>query len=78
MIEKLDNSIFYNDDIIFGDKESDIVTFFSNNVNLSCISLDNVNLDDDNLENCDPKTINHVRLMSRYNSYTQHETCKKS
>ena len=78
MIEKLDNSIFSNDEIIFGDIESDIVTFFSNNVNLSCTSLDNANLDDDNLENCDPKTINYVRLISWYNSYTQHKAFKKN
>ena len=30
MIEKLDNGVFSNDDIIFGDIDSDIVEFFSN------------------------------------------------
>ena len=50
MIEKLDNAVFSNDDIVFGD----IVTFFSS---------DNFNLDDDNFDDYDPKTINHVRRM---------------
>ena len=32
MIEKLDNAVFSNDDIVFGDINADIVTFFSNDL----------------------------------------------
>ena len=78
MIEKLDNAVFSNDDIIFGDIDSNIVTFFSNNIGLNSKNLHNVNLDDDNFDDCDPKTINQVRLMAWYNRYKQHKACKKS
>ena len=39
IIEKLDHSVFSNDDIVFGDIDSDIVTFFSNDIGLNSISL---------------------------------------
>ena len=39
---------FFNNDIIFNDIDSDIVTFFSNDIGLNIINLNNVNLDDDN------------------------------
>ena len=59
MIEKLYNVIFSNDDMVFWDIDSDIVTLFSNDISLNSINLINFNLDDD-----DPKTINHVRFMA--------------
>ena len=31
--------------------------------------LKNVNLDDGNLDDCNPETINHVRFMAWYNRY---------
>ena len=56
MIQKLNNAVFSNDYMAFGDVDSNIVTFFSNDI---CI---NINIDDDNLDDCDPKTVNHIRL----------------
>ena len=44
MIEKLNNAVFSNDDIIFGEIDSDIFKFFSNDVGLNNIKLNNVNL----------------------------------
>ena len=69
LIEKLGNAVFSNDEIVFGDVDSDIVTFFSNNIGLNSLNLNNNNLDDDNFDDCDPKTINHVKLMAKYNRY---------
>ena len=46
MIEKLDNALFSDDFIVFGDLDSDYVTFFINDIGLNSISLDNINLDD--------------------------------
>ena len=63
IIEKLDNSVFSNDEIVFGDLDSDFVTLFGNDRELSSITLDNINLDDDHFCDCDPETINHFRLM---------------
>ena len=39
--------------------------------------LDNINLDDNNFGDCDPETINHVRLMAWYNRFKQHKACEK-
>ena len=54
MTEKLDSAIFSDDYIVFGD----LVTFFLND-----ISLNNINLDEDNFGYCDPESIDHFRLM---------------
>ena len=40
MIGKLDNAIFFNDYIVFGDIDSDFVTFFINDIGLNSISLE--------------------------------------
>ena len=39
--------------------------------------LDNINLDDNNFDDCDLETINHVRLMAWYNRFKQHKACEK-
>ena len=59
-------------DIIFGNIDSDIVIFFNNS-----IMLNNANLNDDNFDDCDRKTINHFRIMTWYNRYKQNKGCKK-
>ena len=47
----------------------DIVTFFNDDIALNITMLNNVNFDYDDLDDCNPKIINHVRLMSWYNRY---------
>ena len=54
----------------------DIVTFFSDDIALNITMLNNVNFDYDDLDDCNPKIINHVRLMSWYNRYKYHKVCK--
>ena len=39
---------FVNDQIVFGDLDSDFVTFFSNDKFLNSLTLDNINLDEKN------------------------------
>ena len=63
MIEKFDSAVFPDDQIVFGDLDSDFVTFFSKDICLNSITLDNINLDDDSFDYYDPGTINRVRLM---------------
>ena len=63
MVEKLDSPVLSNNHIVFGDLDSDIVSFFSNDIALNSITLDNINLDDSNLDYFDPETIIYVRLM---------------
>ena len=77
IIEKLDNAVLSNNDIDFGDIDSDIVTFFSNDIGLNSINLNNINRDKNNFDDCDPKTINHIRLMTWYNRFKQHNGYKK-
>ena len=69
MIEKLDSAVFPDDDIIFGDLDSDFVIFFSEDFGPNTVILDNIILDDEYFDYCDPETINHVRLMGWYNKY---------
>ena len=76
MIEKVDNSGFCNDDLFFGDIDYD-VTLFSNDIGLISINHNNISLDDDNFEDYDPETINHVRVMTWYNRYKSHIACNK-
>ena len=49
-----------NDNIAFDDIDSDIVTFFTNDIDLNSIKLNNINLDDDNFDDCDLKTVNNI------------------
>ena len=78
MIEKLDNTVFSDDYIVFGDFDSDFVTFFSNDMGLNSITLDNnINLDHNNFDYCDPESNNHVRVMAWYNRYKQLKASKK-
>ena len=57
VFEKLDSALFSDDYIVFGDLDPDFVTFFIIDIGLNSISLDNINLDDDNFHCCDPETI---------------------
>ena len=42
MIEKLENAVFSNDDIVFGGIDSHIVTFFSSDIGFNSINLNNM------------------------------------
>ena len=69
--------MFSNDDIVFCDIDSDIVTFFSEDIGLNRINLNNAKLDDENLDDCDSEIISHVKLMGWSNKYKQQKACKK-
>ena len=61
MLEKLDDVIFSNNDLVFVCEDSD-VTFISDDMGLNTMYLHNINLDDDDFDDDDPETIIHVRL----------------
>ena len=69
MLEKLNEAVFCNNDIVFADIDSDIVTFLSNDIDLNTIDLNNINIDDDNFDNYDSENITHIRLIARCNRY---------
>ena len=64
-IEKLDNAVFFNDGIVFDYIDSDIVTFFSNDIGLNIINLNIINLDDVNLKIKIPKLLIMLDLWLR-------------
>ena len=39
--------------------------------------MNNINLDNEHFDYCDPETISHVRHMGWYNKYKQHKASKK-
>ena len=55
--------------------DSDIFTFFSNDIGLSSINLTSVNLADDNFDHYYYKTINYVRPTAWYNRFKQRKAC---
>ena len=77
MIEKLDSAVLSDIHIVFCDLDSDIVRFFSSDIALNSITVDNNNLDDSNFDYFDPETISYVRRMDWYNGFKQRKTCKK-
>ena len=76
MTEKLDSTVFY-DDYMFGNLDSDFVSFFSKDFSSNGVILGNVNLEDEYFNYCDPETINHVKIVGWYNKYKQCKTAKK-
>lgn len=65
MYKNLDTDLSANNDIILINKDSSV-------------DIDNINLDDVNFDEDDPKTINHVRLIAWCNRYKQGKSLKKS
>ena len=49
------------------------VTFFSDDMGLVNVDLNNVSLNKDNFDDDDPETVTHVRLMTWCNGQKQHK-----
>ena len=54
MIKKLDDDLFSNYEIIFVNQDSNYATFFSDEVGILSVDLNNFNLDDVNFDEDDP------------------------
>ena len=67
MIEELHSAIFYND------LKIDFVTFFSKDIGLNSITLNNIVL----IIVIQPEISSYVRLMVWYNKFKQCKSCKK-
>ena len=59
MLEKVDDIVFSDDDIVFVNANSDNVTFFSGDMGLANVDLSNVSFDDVNFDDDDPETVIH-------------------
>ena len=54
MIKKLDDDLFSNYEIIFVNQDSNYARFFSDEVGILSVDLNNINLDDVNFDEDDP------------------------
>ena len=54
MIKKLDDDLFSNYEIIFVNQDSNYTTFFSDEVDILSVDLNNINLDGINFDEDDP------------------------
>ena len=76
MLKDLDNTVFFNGDIVFVNEDSDNPTPFSDDMGLVNVNL-NVSLDDVNLGDNDSETIIYVRFKAWRNRYKQSKAYKK-
>ena len=61
MLDIINNVVFPNDDIDLDYINSDVVTFFSDNIDITTIDLENISLNDDD---DDPKSMIHFRPVA--------------
>ena len=65
MLEKLDNALHANDDILFRNEDFVKVTLIASQRHILAVDIDKINLDNDkNFDQGDPDTIIHVRLLA--------------
>ena len=72
MLEMINNIVFSNDNKDFGYIGTDIVTFFSDGVEINTIDLTDINLDDY------LGIMIHARLVGLRNEYKRRKTFKKT
>ena len=75
MLEDLDDTVIFNDDIVFVNPDFNNATFFSDDMGLANIDLNNNDDDDDEDDDDDRETIIHVRPMGWCNRFKQPKTC---
>ena len=76
IIEKLDSAVFSGNYIAFADLDFDFVTFLSRDIGLNIIVLENINLENDHFDYCDPETINDVKPKGWHDKYKQRKASK--
>ena len=54
LLDKLDNDVFSNDDIVFVEADCDFFTFFSDDMDLNTLDLNSISLDHGNFDDNDP------------------------
>ena len=78
MLEKLDNALHANDDILFYNEDFDKVTLFACHRHILAVDLDKVNLDDDkNFSEDDSDTLIHIRLLAGHNGFKKRKVLNK-
>ena len=77
MLEKLDTVVFFKDNIVFVNVDSDHAKFFSDSKNIVVIAFHIVSLDDVNSDDDDPEMIILVRFIALSNRHKQCKSCKE-
>ena len=77
MLEKFDNALHANDDILSYNKNFDKVTFIANQRHTLAVVLDKINLDNDFDEDDDPNTVIHVRHLAWHSKFEKCKVLKK-
>ena len=77
MLKDLHEVMIFSHHVVLVHANSDDVTFFSDDMGLVNVDLNNFSLDDDNFDIVYPETIIPVRLMASCNRHKQHKACKK-
>ena len=77
MIKKLLTALCADDKILYFHGDSCDVIFSCNKMGFFRIDLNNINLDDTNYNEDDPKTITHVRILARHIKFEKHKALKK-
>ena len=78
MLEKLDNVLQANDDILFYNEDFDKVTFIANQIHTLAADLDRINLDNDyNFDEDDPNTVIDVTHLAWHSKLKKRKALKK-
>ena len=75
MLEKFDNALHANDDILSYNEDFNNVTFITNQRHILAVVLDKINLD--NFDEDDPNTIIHVRHLAWLSKFERCKALKK-
>ena len=79
VLEKFDNALHANDDILFYNEDFDKVTLTANNRHILAVYLDKINLNNNNNSyEDDPDTIIHIRLLAWHRTLENTKHLKKS
>ena len=79
MLEKLDNVLHANDDILFYNEDFAKVKFTANQRHIFAVDLDKINLDhNNNLYEDDLHTIFHVRLLALHYKFGKRKAFNSS
>ena len=77
-LEKFDNALHSNNDILFYNKDFDQATFIANQIHILAAYLEKINLDNNNnFYEDDPDTIIHVRLLALRSYFEKRKALKK-
>ena len=78
MLEKLIEVIFSNNHTDFNFIDPDIVRFFSDNINILSVDLNNISLDGVSFDKNEPKTIIRVSYVAWRNRFKQCKSFEKN